>query len=112
LAGLRLFRSIEEDRMYVRIAQFEGAEGNWDERIAEIRERMTSGFRGADEPPIKRSLMLVDREHGRGAAVAFCETEEDLRKVDEFMSGMSPPSGSGRRTSVEMYEVALDSDQL
>jgi hypothetical protein len=55
--------------------------------------------------------MLVDRENGRGAAVSFCENEDDLRKVDEFMNNMSPPSGSGTRSSVELFEVALDTDQ-
>lgn len=98
--------------MFVRIARFEGSSDNWDERIAEIRERTKSGMQAADAPPIKRSLMLVDRNSGRGAAVSFCETEEDLRKADEFMNSMSPPSGSGSRSSVEMYEVAVDSDQL
>lgn len=98
--------------MYVRIARFEGAEENWDERIASIRERMASGMGAADMPPIKRSLMLVDREQGRGAAVTFCETEDDLRQVDEYMNNMSPPSGSGTRSSVERYEVAVDTDEL
>ena len=99
--------------MYVRIARFEGAEGNWDERISEIRERMASGKAADDGPPIKRALMLVDRENGRGAAVAFCETEDDLRKVDDFMSSQTPPGpGAGTRTSVELFEVAVDSEQL
>lgn len=98
--------------MYVRIARFEGAEDNWDERIGEVRERMAPGQGVADGPPIKRALMLVDRENGRGAAVAFCETEDDLRKVDEFMNNMSPPSGGGTRSSVELFEVAVDSEQL
>jgi hypothetical protein len=98
--------------MYVRIARFEGAEGNWDERINDIRERMAAGKAAADGPPIKRALMLVDRENGRGAAVAFCETEDDLRKVDDFMSHQSPPGGSRARLSVELFEVAVDSDEL
>lgn len=98
--------------MYVRIARFEGSETNWDARIAEIRERMASGMDADDRPPIKRQLMLVDRENGRGAGLSFCETEDDLRKVDEFMNSMSPPSGSGTRSSVELYEVAIDSDEL
>ncbi|MGI8887117.1 MAG: hypothetical protein ACR2G9_09410 [Gaiellaceae bacterium] len=98
--------------MYVRIARFEGAEDSWDERIGEIRERMKAGKEAADGPPITRSMMLVDRESGRGAGVQFCETEEDLRTVDEYMNSMSPPSGSGTRSSVEMFEVALDSEEL
>ncbi len=98
--------------MYVRIARFENTGGNWDERIAEVRERIASAKDAADSPPVKRQLMLVDRENGRGAAVSFCETEEDLRKVDEFMNNVTAPSGTGTRTSVELYEIAIDSDQL
>jgi len=98
--------------MYVRIARFEGAEGNWDERISDIRERMASGQAGEDRPPIQRALMLVDRENGRGASVAFCETEDDLRKVDDFMNSQSPPGGTGARSSVELFEVAVDTDKL
>ena len=98
--------------MYVRIARFEGSSDNWDERIASIRERTKEGMEAADRPPIKRSMMLVDRQSGKGAAVSFCETEEDLREVDEFMNNLTPPSGSGTRSSVELYEVAVDSDQL
>jgi hypothetical protein len=98
--------------MYVRIARFEGAEGNWDERIDAVREQMASGKEAADGPPIQRALMLVDREHGRGAAITFCETEDDLRKVDEFMNNLSRPEGSGTRSSVELFEVAVDSDEL
>lgn len=98
--------------MYVRIARFEGAGDNWDERIGEVRGRIASAQGAADGPPIKRALMLVDRENGRGAAVSFCETEDDLRKVDEYMNSMAPPGGTGTRSSVEMFEVAVDSEQL
>jgi hypothetical protein len=98
--------------MYVRIARFENAEGNWDERIEAIRSRMRD--RGEDSPmaeargAVKRAMMLVDRENGRGAGLIFCESEEDLRRVDEAMNQMNPPSGGGTRSSVEMYEVAVD----
>jgi len=98
--------------MYVRIARFEGTEDNWDERIEEIRGRMAGQGEDASRPPYKRALMLVDRENSRGAAVTFCETEDDLRKVDEYMNNMSPPGGTGTRSSVEMFEVAVDSEQL
>jgi hypothetical protein len=98
--------------MYVRIARFENAEGNWDERIAEIRSRIESqgegtplvGMGGA----IKRAMMLVDRANGRGAGVMFCETEEDMRRLDEALNQMTPPRGGGTRSSVEIYEVAVD----
>jgi hypothetical protein len=99
--------------MYVRIARFEGAGDNWDERIAEVRGRMlgTGGGGGpmdAVRGSVKRAMMLVDRQGGRGAGLIFCETEDDLRRVDEAMNAMQIPGGGGTRTSVEMYEVALD----
>lgn len=98
--------------MYVRIARFEGVQDNWDERIEEIRNRIRSGGKGTPmegvRDAVKRSLMLIDRENGRGASVIFCDTAEDTDRVDQAMSQMSPPSGGGSRSSVEIYEVALD----
>ena len=97
--------------MYVRIARFENTDGNWEERIEEVSRRM----RGDGDTPIgrargavKRAIMLADREHHRGAGLIFCETAEDLRRVDEAMDQMTPPRGGGRRASVEVYEVVLD----
>ncbi len=95
----------------MRIARFENAEGNWDERIAEVGKRMrgeTDSPMGQARDSVKRAMMLVDRENSRGAGVIFCETEEDLRRVDQAMNEMSPPPGAGTRTSVEIYEVAVD----
>lgn len=98
--------------MYARIARFEGAEGDWDERIAEVRRRMESSGEGTPMAgaagAVKRAMMLVDRDGGRGASLIFCETEDDLRRVDEAMNQMSPPPGGGTRSSVEVYEVAVD----
>jgi hypothetical protein len=96
--------------MYVRIAQFEATDGEWDERIAEVRRRMQGDEMGLRQH-ISRSMMLVDRENGTGAGLILCETEEDLRKVDEIMNNATPPGG-GRRTSVQMYEVAVDSESM
>ena len=98
--------------MFVRIARFEGASANWEERIEEVRSRMRQAMSSGNAPPAQRSLMLVDRENGRGAAVSFCATEEDVRKVDEFMNSQTLPAGGGTRASVEVYEVAVDSDEL
>jgi hypothetical protein len=97
--------------MYVRIAQFEGSPDDLDERIAEVRRRSQADEMGIRQH-IKRSMMLVDRESGKGANWILCETEEDLRKVDEIMNSATPPSGQMRRTSVQMYEVAVDSDEF
>ena len=98
--------------MFVRIARFEGAEGNWEERIEQVRKRMSG--EETDAPiahargSVKRAMMLVDRENGRGAGLIFCETQEDLRRVDDAMNQMNPPQGGGQRSSVEIYEVAVD----
>jgi predicted DNA-binding protein (UPF0278 family) len=97
--------------MYVRLARFEGAESISDETIAEVRERMKEGM-SQSETPVKRGMMLVDRENGRGASLMFCETEDDRRKVDEYMNAMAPHSRAGTRVGVEMYEIAVDSDEL
>jgi hypothetical protein len=97
--------------MYVRIARFENAAGDWDERVEEVRKRMSGEV---DSPmaqardAVKRAMMLVDRENNRGAGIIFCETEDDLRRVEQAMNEMSPPPGAGTRTSVEVYEVAVD----
>ena len=98
--------------MWVRIARFEGAEDNWEERIEVVGRRM----RGEDpDAPmaqerglVKRAVMLVDRENRRAAGLLFCETKDDLERLDEAMQKMNPPSGGGTRSSVEMYEVAVD----
>ena len=97
--------------MYVRIARFENAEGDWDARIESVRKRMTGEI---DSPmanardAVKRAMMLVDRDNHRGASVIVCETEDDLRRVDEAMNELAPPTGGGTRASVETYEVAVD----
>lgn len=98
--------------MYVRIARFEGGDGDWDERVAQIGDTVRSGGKGTPmesaSDSIKRMMLLVDRETNRGANLIFCETEDDLRRADAALNEMSPASGRGARTSVEMYEVALD----
>ena len=51
-------------------------------------------------------LMLVDRESGNGLGVTLFESEEAMRRGDEALNAMSP-EGSERRTSVEFYEVPV-----
>ena len=39
-------------------------------------------------------------------ALAFFETEEDMRKGHETLSGMSPPgAGLGQRATVDLLEI-------
>jgi hypothetical protein len=94
--------------VYVRIARFEGGDAaGADATIARIREQMES-----DSPPpglegATRVLILFDKEKGLGLGMTFFDSQEDMRRGDEALNAMSP-EGSARRTSVEMYEVALD----
>jgi len=94
--------------MYARVARFEGGEADAIRQNAEeISSRAESG--PPEGVPAKGFVLLVDPEGGRSLAIALFETEEDLRKGDEVLSSMSPPSESmGNRASVETYEVAVD----
>ena len=98
--------------MYVRIARFEGGDRNWDDFAAEVRETIRSGGQGTPFEKVAdaatRVMLLVDREGNRGANLILCETEDDLRRTDAAMNDVTPASGRGARTSVEMYEVVLD----
>ncbi len=96
--------------MHVRIAQFEASTDDLDKRIAEVRRRMQDDENAEMRELATRSMMLVDRKTGNGAGLFFCETEADLSKVDEILNNATPPPGAGKRTSVQMYEVVLDTD--
>jgi hypothetical protein len=100
--------------MYVRIARFEGGDpAEADQTIAAVKQMVESdtpeGLEGAT-----RFVMLIDRQNGRGLGVTFFDDEEGMRRGHEALNAMNPtgamnPEGtSGRRTSVEMYEVAID----
>jgi hypothetical protein len=95
--------------MYARIARFEGGDP---EQFAATRDQIEADM-AAGTPPeglegAKEVMMLVDRESGTGLGVVFFETEDELRRGDEALNQMSPPEdASGRRTGVEMYEVAF-----
>ena len=106
--------------MYVRIARFEGVEPDtMDSQVEQIRQRIQEGqdllSSGEAQGPeaagmraVKRAMMLVDRQGGRGAALSFADSEEDIMKVHAWMNSMSPAPGGGQRASVEIYEVAID----
>lgn len=107
--------------MFARIARFEGGDvARIDEQIAEMKSQIDGSRSGGlpeDAPQelrtlsetVSRFVELVDRKTGTSLGISFCETEEDMRRADEALNAMSPPDDSGgRRTSVEIYEVALD----
>lgn len=94
--------------MYARVAHWDGGEADAIRSASqEIAGRAASG--PPEGVPAKGFLLLVDPENGRGMGVSLFETEEDLRQGDEVLNSMSPPGeGMGNRTSVDVYEVAVD----
>ena len=91
--------------MYARVAAFQGDAARADEAIASVRSEVESGEAPAGLEGAKM-LMLVNRETGKGLGITLFETEEDMRRGDEALNAMNP-SGGGQRTSVEFYEVPV-----
>jgi heme-degrading monooxygenase HmoA len=91
--------------MYARIATFESDPSTIDEAINQVRSEVES-----DETPAglegAKMMMLVDRETGRGLGVTIFDSEEAMRRGDEALNAMNP-GASERRTSVEFYEVPV-----
>jgi hypothetical protein len=91
--------------MYARLATFESDPAKVDDAIEMVRAEVESG----ETPPGlegAKMLMLVDRRTGRGIGVTLFETEDAMRRGDESLNAMSP-GASERRTSVEFYEVPV-----
>lgn len=86
--------------MYARIATFENATAI-DETARQIQE--------SERPegiPATELYLMADRKAGKVVALALFETEEDMRKGHETLSGMdAPDDGFGQRTGVDLLEV-------
>ena len=54
-----------------------------------------------------KMLMLVDRKTGKGIGITLFDSEDAMRRGDEALNAMNPGSGE-RRTSVEYYEVPVE----
>ena len=91
--------------MYARVATFESDPAKVDDAIAMVRSEVEgdapSGLEGA------KMLMLVNRETGKGVGISLFESEEAMRRGDEALNAMNP-GGSERRTSVEFFEVPVE----
>jgi hypothetical protein len=90
--------------VYARIATFESDPSQVDAAIEMVRKEVAG-----DTPPGlegSRMLMLVNRESGKGVGITIFESESAMRRGDEALNAMSP-GASERRTSVEFYEVPV-----
>ena len=91
--------------MHARIATFESDPAKVDDAISMVRAQVESG----ETPPgleDAKMLMLVNRETGKGVGITLFESEEAMRRGDEALNAMNP-GGTERRTSVEFYEVPV-----
>jgi hypothetical protein len=91
--------------VYARIATFESDPANVDDAISMVRGQVESG----ETPPGlegAKMLMLVNRDSGKGLGVTLFESEDAMRRGDEALNAMNP-GGTERRTSVEFYEVPV-----
>ncbi|MEN3283754.1 MAG: hypothetical protein V7607_4894 [Solirubrobacteraceae bacterium] len=91
--------------MYARVATFDGDPAEVDNAIEMVRAEVHAseapeGLEGT------KMLMLVNRETGKGLGVTLFDSEEAMRRGDEALNAMSP-GGTERRTSVEFYEVPV-----
>jgi hypothetical protein len=91
--------------MHARIATFESDPADVDDAISMVRAEVESG----ETPPGlegAKMMMLVNRETGKGVGITLFESEDAMRRGDEALNAMSP-GGTERRTSVEFYEVPV-----
>ena len=91
--------------MYARIATFESDPAKVDDAIELVRGNVESG----ETPPGlegAKMLMLINRETGKGLGVTLFESEDAMRRGDEALNAMNP-GASERRTSVEFFEVPI-----
>ena len=91
--------------MYARVATFESDPASVDDAINMVRAEVESGDTPAGLEGAKM-LMLINRQSGKGLGITLFETEEAMRRGDEALNAMSP-GASERRTSVEFYEVPV-----
>ena len=92
--------------MYARLATFESDPASVDQAIAFVRDEVQG-----DTPPGlegTKMLMLVDRETGRGIGITLFDSEDAMRRGDEALNAMNPTGSGERRTSVQFFEVPVE----
>jgi hypothetical protein len=103
--------------MYARIAHFDGGTLEViDHQVELLRRDVAAAREGTSSNPsanamsgvVDRVMMLVDRENAAATTIVFCDTHEDLVEADRILREMPAPGGQYGRTSVDMYEVAVD----
>jgi hypothetical protein len=92
--------------MYARIATFESDPDKVDDAIELVRSEVESGDT-PDGLEGAKMMMLVNRETGKGLGITIFDSEDAMRRGDEALNAMNP-GATERRTSVEFYEVPVE----
>jgi hypothetical protein len=105
--------SNEGEAVHARVATFDYAASDPEDvrrGFEEIKRRATAG--PPEGLPAVGVLDLYNPDDGKVLSITFFETEEDRRLGDATLSSMDPPpsGATGRRVSVEMFEVAVKID--
>ena len=93
--------------MRARVATFEGEtrDSEHDDQIEQIRSEVESGNRPPGLEDAK-GVLILSGEGGKRIAITLFEDEEGMRRGDAALNEMTP-AGTGTRSSVEFYEVAV-----
>jgi hypothetical protein len=96
--------------MFARVATFEGGDT---ERLRQLNEeRRASGSMNLPDG-IRRVLLLDDAEGGRRLFIVFFDSRDAVARAEAAFQAMGdeiPEEIRGRRTSVDVYEVAFDDE--
>jgi hypothetical protein len=94
--------------MFARVATFENRDvTRVDELVELVRTRAVPG----EIPEAVRHVMLLDPRDRSALGVTFFDSEDALRAAEpafEKLGAEIPETARGRRTSVSVYEVAID----
>lgn len=95
--------------MYARIASFEGGDN---ERLRQMAEERRGS--GAMMPAgVKRGMVLHDSDSNRRLFITFFDSKDQIAAAEQTFDQMGdeiPDDVRGRRTSVDVYEVAWDEE--
>jgi hypothetical protein len=93
--------------MLARVTTFEGGTADG---IRAAAEQLKSDIPQGPPPGIRSNglTMLIAPEQGRVLFIGMFATEDDLKASEAALEDMTPPEGTGKRSSVEVYEVGAD----
>lgn len=99
------FSDLKEQIYVGTCGEVDGDPATVDDRVGRLRAALESG----ELPPQlaqMKFLLLVNRESGDALGVALFDSENAMREGDRLLN--AGPGQAGSRSSVEFYEVPID----